>query len=91
MDHFVKLDRFPEGVEFPPHMKDRFHFDAEAHRLVFRGYMSKADFDQISQLTSDWKFRRALEDLFRLCTPEPEPAASGFRRILATLSQLFSQ
>ena len=89
VDHFVKLDRLPEGLEFPPHMKDRLYFDAEAHKLVFRGYMSKAEFDQLSQLTNDWSFRRTLEDLFRLCVPEPEPAPGGLRRLLASLSQLF--
>ena len=30
MDHFVKLERLPEGVEFPPQMKDRIYFDAAA-------------------------------------------------------------
>ena len=34
--------------------------------------MSKSEFDQLSSLTSDWRFRRTLEDLFRLCTPETE-------------------
>jgi hypothetical protein len=91
VDHFVKLDRLPEGLEFPPHLKERIHFDAEAHKLVFHGYMSKTDFDQISQLTSDWKFRRTLEDLFRLCIPEPPPAPRGFRRILAALGRLFAR
>ena len=69
MDHFVKLDRLPDGFEFPPKLKDRFHFDAEAHKLVFRGYMSKADFDHLSELTNDWRFRRTLEELFRRASP----------------------
>jgi hypothetical protein len=51
--------------------------------------MSKADFDQISQLTTDWKFRRTLEELFRICTPELPPAPIGLRRVLAKLSRLF--
>jgi hypothetical protein len=90
MDHFVRLDRLPEGLEFPPHLKDRIHFDAAAHKLIFRGYMSKTDFDQISQLTGDWKFRRTLEELFRLCTPETAPTPKGFRRVLAALERIFS-
>jgi hypothetical protein len=90
MDHFVKLDKLPEGLEFPPPFKDRIRYDSEAHKLVFRGYMSKADFDQLSQLTSDWKFRRTLEDLFRLCTPELPPAPpTGFRSAVLKLRRLF--
>jgi hypothetical protein len=90
VDHFVKLDKLPDGFEFPSHLEDRIHFDAEARKLVFHGYMSKADFDQISQRTTDWKFRRTLEDLFRLCVPEPPSAPKGFRGILAKLRRLFT-
>jgi hypothetical protein len=89
MDHFVKLDKLPEGLEFPPQFKDRIRFDPAAHKLVFRGYMSKADFDQLSQLTSDWKFRRTLEDLFRLCTPELPTVPTGFRGVVFKLRRLF--
>jgi len=91
VDHFVKLDRLPDGFEFPPQMRDRIHFDAEAHKLVFRGYMSKADFDRLSELTNDWKFRRTLEELFRLCVPEHEPTPNGLRRFLVAVSNLFSR
>ncbi len=89
MDHFVKLDRLPEGFAFPVDLEDRFHFDAQDHTLSFRGYMSKADFDRVSQLTSDWKFRRTLEDLFRLCVPEEAPRPSRVPRVLAALTQRF--
>jgi hypothetical protein len=91
VEHFVKLDKLPEGLEFPANMKDRLYFDANAHKLIFRGYMSKAEFDQLSQLTTDWSFRRTLEDLFRLCVPEPEPVPGGWRRVLATMRQFFSR
>jgi hypothetical protein len=91
MDHFVKLDRLPDGFEFPPELKDRIYFDAEAHKLVFRGYMSKADFDHLSGLTTDWRFRRTLEDLFRLSIPEHGPTQHGLRRILVAVSHLFSR
>ena len=90
MDHFVKLDRLPDGYEFPPDLRDRISFDAEGHKLVFRGYMSKADFDRLSQLTRDWGFRRSLEDLFRECVPEVEPHPRGTRRLLGVFTRLFS-
>lgn len=90
MDHFVKLDRIPEGYEFPPDLKDRIHFDAVAHKLVFRGYMSKSDFDRLGQATRDWGFRRALEDLFRECVPEAGPMPRGHRGVLGLLTRLIS-
>jgi hypothetical protein len=90
VDHFVKLDRLPEGVEFPPQLKDRIHFDPVARKLVFHGYMSKTDFDHLCQLSNDWAFRRILEDLFRLAIPEVETRPSGVRRFLAAVTRLFS-
>jgi hypothetical protein len=91
VDHFVKLDRLPDGFEIPPQMKDRMHFDGEAHKLVFRGYMSKAEFDRLSELTRDWTFRRTLEELFRQCIPEQQKAPHGLRRLLLAVSQFFSR
>jgi hypothetical protein len=90
MDHFVKLDRLPDGYEFPPDLRDRIDFRANEHKLVFRGYMSKEDFDRLSQLTRDWGFRRVLEDLFRECVPEEDPHPPGSRRLLGVFSRFFS-
>jgi hypothetical protein len=90
MDHFVKLDRLPEGYEFPADLKDRIFFDAAAHKLVYRGYMSKADFDRLCQPTRDWGYRRALEDLFRECVPEVESPSQGGRRLLGVFTRLRS-
>ena len=90
MDHFVKLDRLPEGVEFPPQLRDRIHFDPTAHKLFFRGYMSKTDFDRLCQATNDWRFRRTLEDLFRLCVPEDQARSRGVKRWLTAVTRLFS-
>jgi hypothetical protein len=77
MDHFVSLDRLPEGFEFPADFKDRIGFDPQAKRLFFRGYMSKTEFDHLSQLTRDWSFRRKLEELFQLSIYENEPRKGG--------------
>ncbi len=82
MEHFVTLQRLPANFQFPPDLADRIWFDEVHRRLVFRGFMSKAEFDRLSLLSDDWAFRRALEDLFRLCLPEAQ------RRPL--LSRLFS-
>ena len=75
MDHFVILERLPEDLKFPPDLEDRIQIDPQTRKLSFRGYMSKTDFDRISQLTRDWSFRRKLEELFQVCTPEDDPLA----------------
>jgi hypothetical protein len=90
VDHFVKLDRLPEAVEFPPQLKDRIYFDPAAHKLIFRGYMSKTDFDRLCQISNDWSFRRALEELFRRCVPEEVTPPRGVRRWLTAVSRLLS-
>lgn len=90
MDHFVKLDKMPDGFEFPPEMKDRIHFNEERHELVFRGYMSKTEFDRLCQLTRDWKFRRTLEELFCLCVPDEPRQSRGMRRLWDALTRRFT-
>jgi hypothetical protein len=91
MDHIVKLDQLPDDFVVPPKFQSRLEFDAEAHKLVFHGYMSKAEFDQLSSISNDWRFRRTLEDLFRQCTPDTKATPGGFGRVLANFGQLFSR
>jgi hypothetical protein len=90
MDHFVKMDRLPDGLEFPTELKDRIHFDPIARRLIFRGYMSKTDFDRLSQISKDWNFRRSLEELFRLSIPDEPSRPRGVGRFLAAVTRLFT-
>jgi hypothetical protein len=90
MEHFVKMDRLPDGLEFPPELKDRIQFDPIARRLTCRGYMSKTDFDRLSQISTDWSFRRSLEELFRLSIPEEPSRPRGVGRFLAAVTRLFS-
>ncbi len=90
MDHFVKLDKLPDGYQFPPDLQERIYFDADARKLVFRGYMSKSEFDRLSALTRDWGFRRSLEELFRLSIPEIDPQMVGGRRLLGSFTKLFT-
>jgi hypothetical protein len=70
MDHFVTLDRWPEGLDVPADLKDRIQYDPQNRRLSYHGYMSKSEFDRISGLTRDWGFRRKLEELFQLSVYE---------------------
>ena len=90
MDHFVKLDKLPDGYEFPPDLADRIYFDAAGRKLAFRGYMSKSEFDRLSERTRDWAFRRSLEELFRQCVPEVDSQHGGVNRLAGIFNRLFS-
>ena len=84
MEHFVSLPVLPPGLKFPPDFSGRIRHDAASGRLIFTGFMSKADFDRLCRLSDDWSFRRPLEDLFRLCTPE-EPKRPLLARLTSVL------
>jgi hypothetical protein len=77
MDHFVTVDRLPPGYTIPRDMKDRISYDAATRRLTCHGYMSKTDFDRLSQLTGDWAFRRKLEELFQASAYNDRLVARG--------------
>jgi hypothetical protein len=87
VEHSVPMERFPNGIEFPADLKKRIRYDPIRRRLVFIGFMSKSEFDRLCQLSDDWSFRRPLEDLFRLCTPE-EPRSGVFNRVRSALGLL---
>jgi hypothetical protein len=89
MEHSVKIERLPDRVTFPPEFGDRIHYDASSRRLVFRGFMSKAEFDRLCQVSDDWAYRRPLEDLFRLCSSGDAPRPGGLRGILSFVSSLW--
>ena len=83
MDHFVSLERLPEGMEFPADLKDRIRFDTQSKKLYYHGYMSKADFDRICLLTKDWSFRRKVEELFRVSVYDEEPESRSGRGLFS--------
>ncbi len=85
MEHFVTINSLPPGLTFPPQYAGKLHFDAEQKRLVYRGVMSKADFDSLSRLSDDWGYRRPLEDLFRLSI-EDRSSPRFFRRLVSVFN-----
>jgi hypothetical protein len=88
VDHFVTLAILPENFQIPTAYTDRFRFDPATHRLVYRGFMSKVDFDRLCGLSDDWGYRRQLEELFRQCTLEDPSRPRGLRRFLSPLASL---
>jgi hypothetical protein len=83
MDHFVMLDKLPEGIEFPHDLRDKIRFDAQSKKLCFQGYMSKTEFDRLCLITKDWGFRRKLEELFQVCVYEDDSHPKGVRGFLS--------
>lgn len=88
MDHFVTMERLPEGLTFPPDFAGRITFDADRQRLCFHGFMSKAEYDHLSDLSEDWSYRRRLEDLFRLSELTEVPPRRPIALALALLAGL---
>jgi hypothetical protein len=87
VEHFVPVERFPQGIEFPADLWMGIRYDPIRKRLVFLGFMSKTEFDRLCLLSDDWGYRRPLEDLFRQCTPEETPSGL-FHRVRTVLGML---
>jgi len=78
----VPVRNLPEGLSFPRDLEERIHYDPNRHKLAFEGFMSKATFDRLYRLAEDREYRRALEELFQLCTFDDSDLA-GQRRARA--------
>jgi len=87
VEHFVTVQTLPPGLSFPAEYSEKIGYDAERGRLVYRGVMSKADFDRLSRLSDDWSYRRPLEDLFRLSIEEV-PKKPVLKRFLSAITSL---
>jgi len=78
MEFSVKLAALPPGLAFPERLRERVSFDPTAGRFVYRGFMTKCTYDELSALSDDPDYHRALEQLFVLTSSEmaPRPARS---------------
>ena len=72
MDHFVHLDGLPDNLEFPGELNEKINYDSERRGLVYRGPMSKREYDMLCPLHADSDYRRAIEELFRVATWDAE-------------------
>ena len=82
MQHFASLQQLPRGLEFPESLKDRIRFDADKKRLYFRGFMTKAEYDQLARLGQNLEYQLAVEQLFELSAENENPQ---FRRVARAL------
>ena len=86
MDHFVNVDRLPEGFRIPNDLKESLEYEPQTKRLVHHGFMSKEEYDRLVAATSDWSFIRKLEALFQQSTYETPSPPKGLRKIFAAYS-----
>src|SRR4051812_44151827 len=73
MEHSVKVSQLPEKLIFPERLEGRIRYDAAAGRLSFQGFMTKCTYDELSALSDDLEYHRALEQLFVLTSQEIAP------------------
>ena len=73
MEFFVPLARLPDKVSFPERLREKVAYDAEQRRLVYRGFMTKCTYDELSVLSDDPDYHRALEQLFVLTSAAAMP------------------
>ena len=85
MEHSVKLSMLPEAVAFPERLQGRIRHDPAAGRLSFQGFMTKCTYDELSVLSDDPNYHRALEQLFVMTSEEvaPPPARSTIPAAIA--------
>jgi hypothetical protein len=59
----VPLDRLPDGLKFPDELLDSVSYDSERRLLVFRGFMSSADYFFLRSCSDDSEYVQALNEL----------------------------
>lgn len=72
MIHYVPLKHRPDDFQVPELLGDRFWYDEDKECLAYDGAMFKSTFDRLRELSSDYDYQRAAEDLFRAAVPEED-------------------
>jgi hypothetical protein len=73
MEFSVKLAKLPEAFKLPERLRERVSYDADRGRLSYRGFMTKCTYDELSALSDDPEYHRALEKLFVQTSEEISP------------------
>ena len=77
--YFVPLERIPDHFPIPDELQSRFAYDATRKGLTFEGWMCKATYDRLRDISNDYHYQRALERLFQIAIPvEDTPPHHGF-------------
>ena len=78
MEYSVKLARLPAGISFSDRLSERLRHDATRGELIYRGFMTKCAYDEVSALSDDLEYHRAVEQLFVLTSAEVSPPKGSF-------------
>jgi hypothetical protein len=84
MEFSVKLAHLPAEIKFPERLNDRIRFDPARGQFIYRGFMTKCTYDELSTLSDDPEYHRALEQLFVLTSEEVAPHSPS-RRLAAPI------
>ena len=77
MEYSAKLERLPAEVSINDRLSERFRYDAERKQLIYRGFMTKCAYDEISALSDNLDYHRAVEQLFVMTSAEVAPPKKG--------------
>jgi hypothetical protein len=64
MESRAGLERLPDGFRFPTEFRGQVSFDPGRREIVFRGFMSAADYCLLHRLSDDKDYHRALQQLY---------------------------
>jgi len=84
-----KDDRGNVSFKFPPRLASRIEFQGggdfdwtrsgDPRRLILKGFITKAEFDQLNALLDDKVYHRALAELYRLYNEDQDKATPVFQ------------
>jgi hypothetical protein len=77
VDYSVKLSHLPATVSFSDRVSERLRYDGSRGVLIYRGFMTKCTYDEISGLSDDPEYHRAIERLFVLTSADVAPEKTG--------------
>lgn len=86
MKHTAKLHSLPPGVQFPSDLEGKIVFDAASRCLVWYGFMTEAELQQLLQLHTDSYYRCAIASLFEACNRLDTPLTRRLNLTLALLA-----
>ena len=81
--HSVPLDTLPDPFPIPADLTSRFGYDPARKGLTFDGFMCKAIYDRLREVSQDYHYQRALEQLFDICVPEEDASRRGYGLLVA--------
>lgn len=91
MDYSVKLAHLPADLIFPERLIGKVRYDAGRQELQYSGFMTKCTYDELSAVSDDADYHRALERLFVLTSAaaiEPSKTTISTAALAATIGAL---